>query len=55
MNVLQLLLLLYLYTPYMCIYIFVYESRDISVGIATDYGLDDRMLGFRISGGAENF
>jgi hypothetical protein len=30
-------------------------SRDSSVGIATDYGLDDRMIGVRFPVGAENF
>jgi hypothetical protein len=32
-----------------------YSIRDSSVGIATDYGLDDRMIGIRIPAGAENF
>jgi hypothetical protein len=31
------------------------ESRDSSVGIATDYGLDDRLIGVRIVGGWEFF
>jgi hypothetical protein len=30
----------------MFIYIYIYESRDSSVGIALDNGLDDRELGF---------
>jgi hypothetical protein len=30
-------------------------SRDSSVGIATDYGLDDRMIGFRFPAGVGNF
>jgi hypothetical protein len=29
------------------------KSRDSSVDIATDYGLDDRMIGFRVPAGAE--
>jgi hypothetical protein len=31
------------------------KSRDISVGIDTDYGLDDRMIEVRIPEGAGNF
>jgi hypothetical protein len=31
------------------------KSRDSSVGTATDYGLDDRMIGVRILVGAGNF
>jgi hypothetical protein len=31
------------------------KSRDSSVGIAADYGLDDRMIGVRIPVGAGNF
>jgi hypothetical protein len=31
------------------------KSRDSSVGIATDYGLDDRIIGVRIPVGAGNF
>jgi hypothetical protein len=31
------------------------KSRDSSVGIATDYRLDDRMFGVRIPAGAGNF
>jgi hypothetical protein len=31
------------------------KSRDSSVGIATDYGLDDWMIGVRIPAGAGNF
>jgi hypothetical protein len=30
-------------------------SRDSSVGMATGYGLDDRMIGVRFSAGARNF
>jgi hypothetical protein len=30
-------------------------SRDSSVGIATGYGLDDRMIGVRFPAGAGNF
>jgi hypothetical protein len=30
-------------------------SRDSSVGIATGYGLDDRMIGIRFSARAGNF
>jgi hypothetical protein len=30
-------------------------SRDGSVGIATDYGLNDRMIGVRFPAGAGNF
>jgi hypothetical protein len=30
------------------------KSRDRSIGIATDYGLDDRMIGVRIPTGAGN-
>jgi hypothetical protein len=33
----------------------MWKSRDSSVGIATDYGLDDRMIGIRILARAENF
>jgi hypothetical protein len=29
-------------------------SRDSSVGIATGYGLDDRMIGVQLAAGAEN-
>jgi hypothetical protein len=32
-----------------------FRRRDSSVGIATDYGLDDRMSGVRIPAMAENF
>jgi hypothetical protein len=32
-----------------------WESRDSSVGIATDYGLDDRMIGVRFPAYARNF
>jgi hypothetical protein len=32
-----------------------FKSRDSSVGIVTDYGLDDRMVGFRIPARAGNF
>jgi hypothetical protein len=35
--------------------VMVVKSRDDSVGIATDYRLDDRMIGFRILAGAGNF
>jgi hypothetical protein len=31
------------------------ESRHSSVGIVTDYGLEDWMIGVRIPAGAENF
>jgi hypothetical protein len=31
-----------------CIYIYVYGSRDRAVGIATSYGLDDRGVGVRV-------
>jgi hypothetical protein len=31
------------------------ENRDSSVGIATGYGLDDRMIGVRFTAGAGNF
>jgi hypothetical protein len=31
------------------------KSRDSSVGIATGYGLDDRMIGVRFLEGAGNF
>jgi hypothetical protein len=31
------------------------NSRDSSDGIATDYGLEDRMIGVRIPAGAGNF
>jgi hypothetical protein len=31
------------------------KLRDSSVGIATDYGLNDRMIGVRIPAGAGNF
>jgi hypothetical protein len=31
------------------------KSRDSPVGIATDYGLDDPMIGARIRAGAGNF
>jgi hypothetical protein len=31
------------------------QSRKSSVGIAADYGLDNRMIGVRISAGAGNF
>jgi hypothetical protein len=31
------------------------KSRNISVGIATDYGLDNRMIGFRIPAGGWKF
>jgi hypothetical protein len=33
----------------------IMNSRDSSVGIATSYGLDDRMIGVRFSAGAGNF
>jgi hypothetical protein len=32
-----------------------YGSKDSSVGIATGYGLDDRMIGVRFPAGATNF
>jgi hypothetical protein len=32
-----------------------FKSRDSSVGITTDYELDDRMIGVLISAGAGNF
>jgi hypothetical protein len=32
-----------------------YKSWDSSVGIATDYRLDNRMIGVRIPAGAGNF
>jgi hypothetical protein len=31
------------------------KSRDSSVGIATGYGLDDRIIGVRFPAGAGNF
>jgi hypothetical protein len=31
------------------------KSRDSSVGIATDYGLDDRVIGVRFLAGTGNF
>jgi hypothetical protein len=31
------------------------QSRDSSVGIATDYGPDDRMIGVRVPAGTVNF
>jgi hypothetical protein len=31
------------------------NSRDISVGIATDYALDDRVIGIRMPAEAGNF
>jgi hypothetical protein len=31
------------------------KSRDNSVGTATDYALDDRMIGVRFQGGLEVF
>jgi hypothetical protein len=34
--------------------IYSIESRDSSVGIGTDYELDDGMIGVRIPAGAEN-
>jgi hypothetical protein len=37
------------------LYILRAQSRDSSVGIATGYGLDDRMIGVRFPAGAENF
>jgi hypothetical protein len=43
-----------LYVKYLK-YLYSIESRDSSVGIATDYGLDDRMFGVQIPAGAENF
>jgi hypothetical protein len=36
-------------------YISVSESRNSLVGIATGYGLDERMIGFRFPAGAGNF
>jgi hypothetical protein len=32
-----------------------YKSRDSSIGIATGYGLDDRMIGVRFPAGTGNF
>jgi hypothetical protein len=32
-----------------------WKHRDNSVGTATDYGLDDRLIGVRIPAGAGNF
>jgi hypothetical protein len=32
-----------------------FKSRDSSVGIVTDYGLNDQMIGVRILAGAGNF
>jgi hypothetical protein len=37
------------------IFSFTYRSRDSSVGIATGYRLDDRMIGVRFTAGAGNF
>jgi hypothetical protein len=37
------------------IFVIPFKRRDSSVGIATDYGLDDRMIGVRIPSGAGNF
>jgi hypothetical protein len=31
------------------------KSRDSSIGIVTDYGLDDRIIGVRIPARAGNF
>jgi hypothetical protein len=31
------------------------KSRDSSVGLTTEYGLDDRMIGVRLPAGAGNF
>jgi hypothetical protein len=33
----------------------VWTGRNSSVGIATGYGLDDRMIGFQFAAGAGNF
>jgi hypothetical protein len=36
-------------------YHYHHKSRDSSIGIAADYGLDDQMVGVRIKAGAANF
>jgi hypothetical protein len=36
-------------------YYYYWVSRDSAVGIATDYGLDDRGVGFRVPVRAKNF
>jgi hypothetical protein len=36
-------------------YVYLYQSRDSSVGIALGYGLDDRGSRFRFPAGAGNF
>jgi hypothetical protein len=36
-------------------HLFIYESRDSSVGIVTGYGMDDRWVGVRVLVGARIF